>query len=142
MASESESMGKVGRPRIQIDWKKFDDLCADQCTLREIASAFDCSEDTIERAVKRTYKVNFAEYFSLKRCRGFISLRRKQMELALSGDKTMLIWLGKQYLGQAEKQITEHAVTEETGKLIIDLTERDKNDHEHSGEEHLLPILE
>lgn len=25
----------------------------------------------------------------------------------MSGDKTMLIWLGKQYLGQAEKQVID-----------------------------------
>ena len=29
-------------------------------------------------------------------------LRRKQLELALEGDKTMLIWLGKQMLGQVD----------------------------------------
>jgi len=29
-----------------------------------------------------------------------IALRRKQLELALKGDPTMLIWLGKQRLGQ------------------------------------------
>jgi hypothetical protein len=28
------------------------------------------------------------------------------MELALAGDRTMLIWLGKQYLGQSDKQET------------------------------------
>jgi hypothetical protein len=32
--------------------------------------------------------------------RACIALRRKQMELALKGDRTMLIWLGKQRLGQ------------------------------------------
>ena len=31
-----------------------------------------------------------------------MSLRRKQYELALEGDRTMLIWLGKQHLGQSE----------------------------------------
>ena len=29
-----------------------------------------------------------------------LALRRKQLELALNGDVTMLIWLGKQRLGQ------------------------------------------
>ena len=31
-----------------------------------------------------------------------MSIRRKQYELAMAGDKTMLIWLGKQLLGQSQ----------------------------------------
>jgi len=31
------------------------------------------------------------------------SLRRKQYEMAMRGDRTMLIWLGKQRLGQKER---------------------------------------
>lgn len=31
-------------------------------------------------------------------------MRSTQFKLALLGDKTMLVWLGKQYLGQADKQ--------------------------------------
>lgn len=34
-------------------------------------------------------------------------LRAKQFEVALGGDKTMLIWLGKQRLGQSEKTAVE-----------------------------------
>jgi len=32
-------------------------------------------------------------------------LRKAQLDLALNGDKTMLIWLGKQMLGQAENPV-------------------------------------
>jgi hypothetical protein len=97
----------MARPQIQIDWQKFDLLCALQCSLSEIACEFDCSEDTIERAVKREHKISFAEYFALKRGKGKISLRRKQYQKAMDGDTTMLIFLGKQWLGQADKQSTE-----------------------------------
>jgi hypothetical protein len=31
------------------------------------------------------------------------SVRRKQFELAMAGNPTMLVWLGKQYLGQHDK---------------------------------------
>lgn len=93
-----------GRPRIEIDWTAFEKLCAIHCTLIEIAEWFDCSEDTIERHVKKKYKENFADVFKKKSGRGKISLRRKQFELANAGDRTMLIWLGKQCLGQADKQ--------------------------------------
>ncbi len=92
------------RHRKEIAWPEFDKLCSIQCTLREIAAYFDCSEDTIERACKRDKKLGFAEYYGQKAGIGKISLRRKQFEVAMSGDKTMLIWLGKQLLGQAEPQ--------------------------------------
>jgi len=35
---------------------------------------------------------------------GLASLRRRQFEAAQAGNATMLIWLGKQYLGQVDKQ--------------------------------------
>lgn len=94
---------KAGRPIIEIDWKVFEKLCGLQCTQEEIASYFECSVDTIDRACKKNYNKYFAEIFRDKRRRGKISLRRTQYQLALDGDKTMLIWLGKQYLGQTEK---------------------------------------
>lgn len=35
---------------------------------------------------------------------GLASLRRRQFKVADSGNPTMLVWLGKQYLGQSDKQ--------------------------------------
>lgn len=112
-------MSKMGRPKIEIDWKQFDQLCKIQCTLTEIAAFFDCSEDTIERRVSETYGVTFAEHSRQKRGKGKISLRRRQMQAALDGNTTMLIWLGKQYLGQADKQEIEH--TEQEIKLEVNI---------------------
>ncbi len=94
----------TGRPRIEVNWTEFDKLCAMQCSLVEIAGWFDCSEDTIERRVKETHGITFAEYFAQKRGKGKIALRRKQYEVAISGNVSMLIWLGKNYLNQADKQ--------------------------------------
>ncbi len=110
-------MSKMGRPPIEIDWVMFDKLCGIQCTLLEIAAMFDCSDDTIENKVKEKYGVTFSEYFALKRGTGKASLRRRQYELAMSGNPTMLIWLGKQYLGQVDKQ--EVNQTQEL-KVVID----------------------
>jgi hypothetical protein len=111
----------MGRPRIEIDWEQFDKLCGLQCTLAEISSYFDCSEDTIERRVVETYCITFAERFAQKRGRGKIALRRKQYEGAMAGNVTLLIWLGKQYLGQVDKQESQHGLTTEAKKLIIDM---------------------
>ena len=92
----------MARPRKEIDQKQFENLCGLQCTKEEICSWFYCSEDTIERWCKRTYKSNFAVIFAQKRGKGKISLRRSQWRLS-ENNATMAIWLGKQYLGQKDE---------------------------------------
>lgn len=98
----------MGRQPTHIDWAEFDALCAQQCTQKEISEWFNCSVDTIDRAIKKEKKCGFAEYFSRKRCRGFVSLRKKQFEVALTGNVGMLVWLGKNYLDQTDKLETSN----------------------------------
>ena len=93
----------MARPRIEIDKSQFEKLCSIQCTENEIAGYFNCSVDTIERWCRREYKEGFADIYSKKRGIGKISLRRAQFRMAET-NPTMAIWLGKQYLGQAERQ--------------------------------------
>lgn len=93
----------MARPRIEIDKEQFIGLCNIQCTLKEISEWFKCSEDTIERWCKRELKLGFAEAYKRYSVGGKISLRRYQMKMA-EHNATMAIWLGKQYLGQTEKQ--------------------------------------
>lgn len=93
----------MARPRKEIDQMEFEKLCGLQCTLDEIAGWFKCSEDTIERWCKRTYKAGFAEVFSEKRGQGKIALRRIQFDLAKK-DSRMAIFLGKNYLDQTDKR--------------------------------------
>ena len=93
----------MARPRIEIDMEQFKGLCNIQCTLVEIADWFKCSEDTIERWCKRELKMGFAEAYKKYSVGGKISLRRWQMKMA-EHNCTMAIWLGKQYLGQTDKQ--------------------------------------
>ena len=92
-----------GRKRIEIDWKLFDGFCQMQCTLWEIACYFNCSEDTIEKRVRQEKRVSFSEYFGKKRIAGLISLRRTQFKMA-EKSPAMAIFLGKNYLGQTDKQ--------------------------------------
>lgn len=70
-------------------------LAAIHCTMEEIAAVVECSVDTLER--------RFAEVIKRERDKGKTSLRRKQFEVALSGNVTALIWLGKQCLGQRDR---------------------------------------
>lgn len=102
----------MARPRIEIDKEQFEKLCGIQCTLVEIAGYFKCSEDTIENWCKREYHSNFSDIFRQKRSTGQISLRRAQFRMA-EVNPTMAIWLGKQYLGQTEKQEVSVAVQDD-----------------------------
>ncbi len=97
----------MARPRKDIDRADFESLLAIQCTLSEIAAFFDnklggCSPDTVERWCKRTYNSSFAEVSAKKREIGKISLRRIQFQLAQKS-AAMAIFLGKNYLGQTDK---------------------------------------
>lgn len=92
----------MARPKIPIDQKQFEKLCHIQCTLNEIAGYFSCSPDTIENWCKATYKMGFSDVYEQKRGFGKISLRRSQFRMAET-NPTMAIWLGKQYLGQSDK---------------------------------------
>ena len=97
----------MARPRKEIDWEVVRKLCAMQCTGEEIASFIDVDYDTLNATTKREHKMGFSDYFKKHSANGKISLRRKQYEVATSGSVPMLIWLGKQYLDQKDKQ--EHA---------------------------------
>ena len=99
-------MAEMGRPVKEIDWKMVDKMLWIQCTQLEICGILEVSEDTLCRRSLETHGVTFAEYSEQKRQGGKMSLRRKQMDLAMSGNVTMNIWLGKQYLGQKDKQET------------------------------------
>lgn len=101
----------MGAPRKEIDWDEFDRLCELHCTLTEIAAWFKVSEDTIERRVNETHCMTFAEYYKIKSANGKSSLRRMQYKAAMAGNTAMLIWLGKQLLGQHDRQETYTTTT-------------------------------
>lgn len=103
----------MARPKIEIDREQFEKLCSLHCTKDEIAGFFNCSEDTIERWCNRTYGESFAVVFKQKRSAGRISLRRTQFRMAET-NPTMAIWLGKQWLGQSEKQEVTVSSDDET----------------------------
>jgi len=100
----------TGRPQFNINWETVDSMCAIQCTGEEIAGVLGCSYDTLSRGSERDKSCTFAEYFAQKRSSGKMSLRRKQYSMAMEGNPTLLVWLGKNWLGQTDKM--ETAVTQ------------------------------
>lgn len=102
--------GQIKQAQVKIDQEIFENLCKIQCTEEEIYSWFGVSKETLIRWCKNTYGSDFATAFKNLSNQGKISLRRAQIKKATTGkmDTTMLIWLGKQYLGQTDKVETEN----------------------------------
>lgn len=85
----------MARPRKKVDPALVTELARIHCTYEEIAAVCGVSTDTLSR--------RFADLIEKGRDEGKMSLRRHQWSLAAKGDKTMLIWLGKQHLGQSDR---------------------------------------
>lgn len=92
----------MSRPEKSIDWKLVDKLLLAGCAGTEIAPHFDMHPNTFYNKVQDTFNCGFSEYSAQKKSHGDGLLKVKQFEKALSGDNTMLVWLGKQRLGQKE----------------------------------------
>ena len=86
---------KTGRPRAVIDLKSLELMAKLGCTREEMAAELGCSVPTLDR--------RFDALIKSGKHQGRISLRRAQWKAALAGDRTMLVWLGKNELGQTDK---------------------------------------
>ncbi len=86
----------MARPKKNIDVEQVKRLAAIQCSYEEMAAVLDCDESTLTK--------RFSQVIQKGRSNGRMSLKRKQYTMAMGGNITMLIWLGKQYLGQRDKR--------------------------------------
>ena len=106
----------MSRPRKEIDKEQFEKLCAMQCTQAEIMAFFDIdTKDTINERIRDIYGEEhcFSTIYQKKSQLGKTAIRRKQYQVAQSGNPSLLIWLGKQWLNQLDKP-------EEAGRTILD----------------------
>lgn len=90
----------MARPRKDIDARLVREAAKLGCSTPEIAVLAGCSVDTLDR--------RFADVLAKGREDGKRKLRRIQWKLAERGNATMCIWLGKQLLGQKDRQEHEH----------------------------------
>ena len=103
----------VGRPEKDVDWNMFEQLCGIHCTTGEIASFLKIHDDTLRvRALKQYGGDDYSAIYKKFQESGKCSLRRNQFAMSKT-NASMAIWLGKQYLGQKDKEEETH-VTPET----------------------------
>tara|TARA_R100000734_G_C3279247_1_gene73278 strand:+ start:310 stop:621 length:312 start_codon:yes stop_codon:yes gene_type:complete len=87
----------MARPKkYDINELEVEKLASYGCTVREIANFFGCSEDLIKKS--------YSQFVTKGQDEGKIRLRKLQWRAAEKGNVPMLIWLGKQVLGQTDKQ--------------------------------------
>ena len=91
----------MARPKkYNIDTTEVEKLAGYGCTNIEIANFFGCSSDLIEKSYSEFLRKGRAD---LKK-----RLRKAQIDTAVAGNPTMLVWLGKQMLNQTDRQEIEH----------------------------------
>ena len=88
------------RPPKVIQLDEVEKLGRLQCTNSELAAYFGMTERQIIN--RRAKDPELDEAFKRGANAGRISLRREQFRAALDGDRTMLVWLGKNVLGQRD----------------------------------------
>jgi hypothetical protein len=96
----------VARPKIEIDEKEVEKLASYGCKNTEIADFFNCDPDTITR--------RFANILAKARAGLKQRIRKAQIDFALKGNATLLIWLGKNELGQKDNE----TVSENTNTVV------------------------
>ena len=96
-------MAKPGRKEVKIDWEFVKAHLKAQCSAPGIASLIGVSKETLYLRCPKDLGIKFDELRQSMRESGKELLRKKQFELAIKGHTGMLVWLGKQYLGQSDK---------------------------------------
>ncbi len=98
-----------------IDWDRIDQYFMCGGSITQVAAGIGCSVDTLERRCRSEKNAEIAHYQQEKKERGNLAIHSAQFEKAIKEkNPTMLIWLGKQRLGQ--KEILDERVTKEIEK--------------------------
>jgi hypothetical protein len=90
-------MAQLGRIKKVYDLKQVEAAAAIGCTQDEIGVLVGCSARQFQQ------RADMREAFRSGAARMRVSLRRLQWTKAKEGNVTMMIWLGKQILGQKDR---------------------------------------
>lgn len=91
----------VGRNKVVVPEEEFYKLAALHSSWKELSDWFGVPVGTL--------RDNFADLYEKATTETKQKLRRAQLDLAMKGDRVMLIWLGKNILGQAETPVSNES---------------------------------
>ena len=78
--------------KAPFSWDKLDGLLAYKSSLVVCADILDTTDTTIKNHIKKRYNMTFTEYAEKKLSRTKVKLVQKAIEMANSGNATMLIF--------------------------------------------------
>ncbi len=99
----------------------IENLARIMCTDEEIADILGCSRDLF---YTEDNAENFRQAIKKGQSQGRQSLRREQWKVAQKGNVTMLIWLGRQWLGQKDFVVEDKDGDEFAAKMAQAFRER------------------
>jgi hypothetical protein len=99
----SDVPAKRGRKKKPVKKKSIEEtieeLASYGASNRSIAVFYGMNETTLKR--------NYESFLTKGRETLIKKIKKKQIQVALKGNPTMLIWCGKQYAGQADKPVSD-----------------------------------
>jgi len=101
---KGKKKSNAGRKKIVINWARVDSALKAGANGVQVAAMLGVHPDTLYNKCKETKKMDFSAYQQIKREAGNEELLKAQYDGAISGDRGLLIWLGKQRLNQTDKK--------------------------------------
>ena len=93
--------------KINIDFKFLDGLLKCGASVTQCANIIECSTDTVEKRIKEKTGMTFKQYRSAKLDGTRLKLINKALNMATSGNVTMMIFCLKNLCNWSDKRETE-----------------------------------
>lgn len=117
------STGNVGgdpkQTKIILDWDQVESLAKIQCTVFQICSYMNISEDTFARRIKEDKGQGAAEYLDKLRAKGIVGLKHRMFDKSLKDGGRYLMKLFDYHVIQKEMIEQLGEITIEEKKAII-----------------------
>ena len=94
----------MSRPEAKIDWDEVGQLLIEGCKTCDIAKQLAVAEKTLYDRCEKDLDIKYSEFSQEKKAKGDNLLRSVQFRTAIEGNTTMQVWLGKNRLGQKDKE--------------------------------------
>ena len=89
---------RYDKSKAPFSWDKLDGLLAYKSSLVVCADILEVSEGTIKNHIKKRFGLTFSQYAEKKLSRTKVKLVQKAIEMAMSGNTSMMIFSLKKYL--------------------------------------------
>lgn len=90
--SKNKQKAEYDTLKTPFSWDKLDGLLAYKSSLVVCADILECHENTIKNHIKKRFDMTFTEYAEKKLSRTKVKLVQKAIEMANSGNSTMMIF--------------------------------------------------